>query len=79
MSAKKPKHPGTIIFIDGNTGQITDEMKASEVPDSIRYAEGENGLLPVVKIISTIAGKQRIIRQYGPEGQLLKSTIQIKE
>ncbi len=79
MSLRKFHHPGIITFIDGDTNQITDEMNASEVPDSIKFVKTENGLIPVIKIISTVAGKQRIIRQYGPEGQFLKSTVQIKE
>ncbi|QHT70505.1 hypothetical protein GXP67_29565 [Rhodocytophaga rosea] len=79
MAQKKIKHPGTIVFINGNTHQITHERKASEVPASIRFAETEAGIIPVVKIIATTSGNRREIRQFGPEGQFLGSTLQMKE
>jgi hypothetical protein len=77
--ANVPEHPGKIVFIDGLTQEVTDEMLASEVPFSIRFVETETGLVPVVKIVSFTTEQQRIIRQYGPDDQLLQSTVQLAE
>jgi len=70
-----PKHPGKIIFVDGKTGKTTEEADANSVPMSIRFAETEKGLVPVVKIVSHERGDQVIVRAYGPGGEFLKSTV----
>jgi hypothetical protein len=76
MTSAETKHPGKIVFIDGNTQQITHEFEAAEVPFNIRFVELEGQLVPVVKIVAFTSAQQRTIRQYGPEGQLLNSTLQ---
>ena len=52
-------------------------MSASEVPFGIRFVKTEAGLVPVVKIVNITTDRQQTIRQYGPEGQLLRSTVQV--
>ncbi|HMQ52291.1 MAG TPA: hypothetical protein PKE64_26440 [Anaerolineae bacterium] len=73
-----PEHPGKIVFINGITQEIRHEKSAEEVPPTIRFVQTEHGPVPVVKIVDFTTEEQRIIRQYGPEGQLLKSTVQIR-
>lgn len=74
-----PKHPGTIVFIDGITQEVTKEVPASEVPLNIRFVETEAGVVPVVRIVNFTTAEKQIIRQYGPDGQLLRSTVQIRQ
>ena len=74
-----PTHPGKIIFIDGVTQEITAEKSAAEVPSRIRFVETPQGRVPVVKIVNFTTEDKRTIRQYGPEGQLLKSTVQMRK
>jgi hypothetical protein len=73
----EPAHPGKIVFIDGITQEITKELSASAVPFGIRFVETDAGLVPVVKIVNITTDKQQTIRQYGPDGQLLRSTVQV--
>jgi hypothetical protein len=77
--ANVPEHPGKIVFVDGITQEVINERLASEVPFDIRFVETETGLVPVVKIVSFTTPERRIIRQYGPDDQLLQSTIQVAE
>jgi|JI10StandDraft_1071094.scaffolds.fasta_scaffold1282300_2 hypothetical protein len=72
-----PKHPGKISFINGITQEIREEVDATTVPESIRFVESDTGWVPVVKIVDITTETQRTIRQYGPEGQLLRSTVQL--
>lgn len=75
----EPKHPGTIQFVDGATQEVTQTVDAKEVPSSIRFAKNEAGeLVPVVKVVAVQEGDRRIIREYGPEGQFLRSTVQVR-
>jgi hypothetical protein len=73
-----PDHPGTIVFVDGDTNEETEEQ-AVDVPESIRFAETPEGLVPVVRVVARTSGTRRIIREYGPNGELLRSTVQIAE
>ena len=74
------RHPGTIEFVDGTTGQVTREERAEDVPESIRFAGGSDGeLRPVTRIVITESGDQREIRSYGADGEFLTVTYQIAE
>jgi hypothetical protein len=76
----RPPHPGTITFVDGLTGEVTRTEDASEVPDGIRYANGPDGRpQPVTRIEITTFEDRREIRQYGPDGTILRSTYQRAE
>lgn len=74
-----PEHPGKIVFVDGMTQEVTKEVMASEVPFNIRFIETEAGYIPVVKIVNFATEDRNIIRQYGPNDELLQSTIQIAD
>jgi hypothetical protein len=72
---KKNRHPGTILFIDGRTQQITVRLDATEVPRSVRFADTKQGRVPVVKVVAYPKGSQRVIREYGPADELLRTSI----
>lgn len=73
MSA--PTHPGQIVFVDADAG--TEQVKpAAQVPESIAFAVVDTERVPVTKVVSNLRGAQRVIRSYGADGQLLRSTIQ---
>lgn len=76
-TSSKPRHPGTIVFIDGVTQQIRKEVPANEVAEDIRYCETDDGYVPVVEIVDYATEDRIIIRQYGPDGELLQSTVMI--
>lgn len=78
-STKTPPHPGKIVFIDGDTGKVIDQDNASEVPEDVAYAETDDGLVPVVKVVAHTLEDRRTIEEYGPNDELLRSTLQIKE
>ena len=78
MNVTVTKHPGKIVYVDGNSQQVTNERPATEVPESLRFAETPSGLEPVVKVIATVEGDRRFIREYGVDGALLRSTVQIR-
>ena len=73
----KQRHPGFIVYVDGNTKEESREPIA-EVPESLRFAETEDGEVPIVKVVSYLEGDRRIIREYGPNDELLRSTVQIR-
>lgn len=74
-----PAHPGTILFVDENSGK-EHSRPISEVPEQLRFAQDASGqMIPVVKVVAHAVGQQRTIREYGPNGEMLRSTIQIKQ
>jgi oxalate decarboxylase/phosphoglucose isomerase-like protein (cupin superfamily) len=78
-SQRKPKHPGTIEFVNGITNEVTHRRPISEVPESLRFANTEQGLVPVVKIVELTSGDQREIHLYGPNEQWLRTTLQRRD
>ena len=79
MTTHQADHPGKITFVDGNTQEITREADASEVPFSIAFVEVDGCYQPVVQIVAFTSEDRRIIRQYGTNGQLLNSTVQLRQ
>jgi hypothetical protein len=80
MSDELPEHPGTIEYVDGATGEVTRTEAAADVPEAIRYAPGADGKpRPVVRITILTVGPRREIRQFGADGELLRSTYQRAE
>lgn len=77
--ASSEQHPGTITFLDGNTDQIVDEVAASDVPPEVAFVEVDGQLQPVVRVVAFTSDDRRTIHQYGAAGELLNSTIQIRE
>jgi hypothetical protein len=70
------EHPGTVEWVDGATGAVTEVEPASVLPESLRFAPGADGSLrPVARIVISGVGERREIRQYGPEGELLRTTF----
>lgn len=70
------EHPGTVEWVDGATGEVTEVQPVDELPESMRFAPGEDGTLhPVTRIVITELGTQREIRQHGPGGELLRTTF----
>ena len=80
-----PEHPGTIVFEQvvlrdppDRPEETTWTQPAADVPFAIRFIRGPGGWVPVVRIVAVTAGDRRTIRQYGPDGQLLQSTVQLR-
>jgi hypothetical protein len=69
------KHPGTIEFVDGATGEVTRTEPAGEVPETIAFADGK----PVTRIVVLESGDRREIRSYGADGEFLSATYQVAE
>ena len=78
MPRPKPKHPGTITFIDGKTNKVVSTRKAADLPESIAYAETRKGWVPVVKVVALQTEDVRFIREYSAKGELLRATQQIR-
>lgn len=74
-----PHHPGTIVFVDGNTDRVVATDRVEDVPPQMRFVETPAGLVPVVRVVAFTAGDERTIREYGPAGQLLRSTLQRRD
>ncbi|MCA9544480.1 MAG: hypothetical protein KC613_08820 [Myxococcales bacterium] len=69
------EHPGEITFVDEDAG--TERARpAAEVPASVAFVTVDGATVPVVRVVSRMRGPQRVIRSYGPEGQLLSTTLQ---
>ena len=52
-------------------------MPVAQVPEPLRYAPDQHGqLVPVVRVVARVAGNMRQIHELGPDGQLLRSTMQ---
>lgn len=69
-------HPGTIVYLDGNTGEITATCDIADVPEAMRFVQTETGWVPVVKVIAFVTDDRRVIREYGPGDVELRSTLQ---
>ena len=75
-----PEHPGTVEYVDGASGEVTRRVPAGDVPEAIRYAPGPDGQpQPVARIVVLTVGERREIRQFAPDGTLLRSTYQRAE
>lgn len=68
-------HPGTVVYVDGDTGQVQSSWPVGDVPLELRFVETPHGPVPVVRVVATARGDARIVREYGPSGELLRSTV----
>jgi hypothetical protein len=68
-------HPGTITYVDGATQKVIRVEDASKLPDSLRFANTPEGPVPVVKVVLQRLGDHAEILEYGPRGQLLRTTV----
>lgn len=73
----RPPHPGRIQVFDGETQQLVKTLDATQLADAIRYAPTERGLEPVVRVVTTRAGKTVHVREFGADGRLLRSSTQL--
>lgn len=71
------KHPGTIVLVDGDTSQVIRRDSVRDVPESLHFVETEHGPVPVVRIVAFEQGGRRTLYEYGPDGQLLRSRVQV--
>lgn len=78
--SQAPKHPGTIVYVDGVTQKETRRVASSQVPESMRFVSTPEGLVPVVRVVTSTSpdGNRCTIREYGPAGEFLRSTVQLK-
>lgn len=68
-------HPGTVVYVDGDTGHVQSSSPISAVPLGLHFVETPHGPVPVVRVVATTRGRARTIREYGPGGELLRSTV----
>jgi len=69
-----PAHPGKITYVDGRTQKVIEIEDAADVPESMRFAETPRGLVPIVKVVLHRERERSEIHEYGPDGELLRST-----
>lgn len=74
VPAAAPAHPGTVAFLDRDTGVHT-VTPVAELPESIAWAMVGDVKVPVVRVESTAAGGRREIFRYGADGALLDTTV----
>lgn len=72
-----PTHPGKVVYLDGNTNKVTTTLDVSQVPEGLRFVDTDKGKVPVVKVVAFTSGNQRIIKEYGPNDAMLRSTVQM--
>jgi hypothetical protein len=68
-------HPGTITYVDADA-KTEKVLPVAQVPEPLRFASLDGAPVPVVRVVAQLRGEERLIREYGPEGQLLRSTVQ---
>lgn len=73
----KPRHPGTVTFVDETAGTQTVEP-ASSVPETIAWAKKGGVDVPVVRVVAVTMGDRRTLNSYGQDGTLLSTTVQVR-
>lgn len=72
-------HPGEIVFIDGNTGNIVSRENAKLLPEALVFAETARGKVAIVKVVAHTQGDRREIFEYGENDELLRTTMQHRD
>lgn len=75
----RKRHPGKIEVYDGLTQKLVKTLDATKLADSVRYAPTKQGLVPVTKVITSDAGKEVHVREFGADGALLRSSTLLKK
>ncbi len=75
LSPAGDEHPGDIVHEDKISGK-TWTRAAAEVPSTIAWVAVDGAWKPVVRIEITGTAAQRRISKFGPDGQMLETTIQ---
>ena len=73
-TTQRRPHPGRIEYWQGD--EKVSVASVADVPEHDRYAPTPEGDVPVTKVVAHVHGDRRIIRELGPEGQVLRSTVQ---
>lgn len=72
--APPSSHPGTIVFVDLDTGEER-TLPVAEVPESIAWATVDGRLVAVVRVESRVRGGSREIARYAGDGLLVDTTV----
>ncbi len=71
----RPAHPGTIHYHQGPEETLVRSVAVADVPEPLRYAQTPDGEVPVVKVVALTTAVGLELREYGPAGQLLRTTL----
>lgn len=72
---KLPAHPGIYEVVDP-AGKVR-RLPIDSVPLEARYAPNErNKMVPVVRVEAHLRKQERTLLEFGPSGELLRSTLQ---
>jgi hypothetical protein len=69
------RHPGIIEYVDGATHAVIGQVRAEDVPEAMRFFKTAAGQTPVVRVVKHQAAGRVTLREYGPDGALLRSTV----
>ncbi|MBK6689053.1 MAG: hypothetical protein IPG45_31590 [Deltaproteobacteria bacterium] len=70
------RHPGFITYVDADA-QTEQVASVEGLADALCFAPNERGdLVPVVRVVASRQADERHILEYGPQGEVLRSTIQ---
>jgi hypothetical protein len=76
-SADHPEHPGTVEYIDGNTGRVVRTRDASELPEDRLWVHVEGRWVPIVRVVAKkYDDDHRVITELGPNNEVLRTTTQ---
>jgi hypothetical protein len=73
------RHPGTIELIDAVTGKLLECRSATELGDSAWATDTEGNKVPIVRVLLSEHGDRRELHAFGPQGQFLKTTLQLAQ
>jgi hypothetical protein len=78
-AAETPEgHPGAIVFADLDLG-TENARPVADLPETMAWVLVDGAKVPVVRVEArSMSENAREIKKYGPAGQLLESTIQVR-
>jgi hypothetical protein len=74
VSPTGEKHPGTILVEDRVEGRL-ETRRADEVPVSIAWVQAGGAWRPVVRVKITGDEHQHCVTSFGPDGNMLETTM----
>lgn len=74
MSAAE--HPGEVIFEDLERGTLK-RVAAEALPESLAFGEVDGERVPVVRVLLTVEGENRLIRHFDEQGRELVRTVAV--
>lgn len=73
--AALPEHPGSVVYIDGDSDKVVLVRLASELATQSAFAETSTGWKAIVKVVARGgAGALRYVSEYGADDELLRTT-----